>query len=88
MNKQKLKDWDANFQATSRVVTRRERNSVTVAALTVSTVLLMVGGLGVDLWFAPALETVACYAPATLSGVVLLLFLSNRRLWVTQRPTS
>lgn len=88
MSKKKLKAWDANFRATSRVATRRQRNLIAVAGLTVSTVLLMVLGLGVDLWFVPTLATVACYAPATLSGVVLLLFLFNKRLWVTQRPTS
>lgn len=88
MSKQKLKAWDANLRATSRVTTRRQRNPIAVARLTASTVLLMVLGLGVDLWFAPGLATVACYTPAALSGVVLLLFLFDKRLWVTLRPTS
>lgn len=78
--------WDARLRATSRVVTRRQRNGPVVIGLTLSTVLLASIGLAVDLWFAPTLSILICYGPATASSVVLLAFLFNKRLWVIVRP--
>lgn len=86
--KQQNKAWDARLRAASRVVTRRQRNRPVVAGLTLSTVLLAIVGLAVDLWFAPALTPLACYGPAALSGGVLLAFLFSKRLWVTLPPGS
>jgi hypothetical protein len=57
-----------------------------VAGLTLSTVLLAIAGLAVDLSFAPALTPLACYSPATVSGIALLTFLFSKRLWVTVPP--
>nr|WP_253072662.1 hypothetical protein [Sphingomonas sp. H160509] len=67
-------------------MTRRQRNRHVVAGLTLSTVLLAIAGLAVDLWFAPALTPLACYGPATASGIALLAFLFSKRLWVTLPP--
>jgi hypothetical protein len=86
--KQQNKAWDARLRATSRVVTRRQRNRPVVAGLTLSTVLLAIVGLAVDLWFAPGLTLLAGYGPATASGVVLFAFLFSKRLWVTLPPGS
>ncbi|MDD1453045.1 hypothetical protein NHF48_022370 [Sphingomonas sp. H160509] len=84
--KRQNKAWDARLRATSRIVTRRQRNRHVVAGLTLSTVLLAIAGLAVDLWFAPALTPLACYGPATASGIALLAFLFSKRLWVTLPP--
>ena len=84
--KQQNKAWDARLRATSRVVTRQQRNRPVVAGLVLSTVLLTIVGLTTDLWFAPELSTLVCYAPATASGVALLAFLFGNRLWVTLPP--
>jgi hypothetical protein len=86
--KRQNKAWDARLRATSRVVTRRQRNRPVVAGLVLSTVLLTVVGLATDLWFAPGLSTLACYGPATASGFVLLAFLFSKRLWVVLPPRS
>jgi hypothetical protein len=84
--KRQNKAWDARLRATSRIVTRRQRNRPVVASLALSTVLLAIVGLAVDLWFAPALQPLACYGPATASGIALLAFLFSKRLWVTLPP--
>jgi hypothetical protein len=84
--KRQNKAWDARLRATSRVVTRRQRNRPVVAGLVLSTILLAIGGLAMDLWFAPELSPLACYGPATASGVALLAFLFSKRLWVTLPP--
>lgn len=82
------KAWDAKLRARSRTVTRRQRNQPVVTRLMLSTVLLAMLGLAVDLWVAPGLSPLVCYGPATVSGIALLAFLFSKRLWVIVPPNS
>lgn len=80
------KAWEIRLRTKARGTTIRHRNRPMVAGLTASTVLLAMAGLIADLRLGSCPVTLACYGAAVVSGIVLLAFLFNRRLWVSRPP--
>lgn len=86
MTKRPEKAWETRLKTNARRVTVRHRNRQVVIGLTLLTVLLAIAGLLAELWLHLKLPARVCYVAATLSGIVVLVFLFDRRLWITRPP--
>ncbi|WP_174280160.1 hypothetical protein [Sphingomonas bacterium] len=86
MTKRSEKVWETRLKTNARRVTVRHRNRQVVIGLTLLTVLLAMAGLLAELWLDLNLPARVCYVAATLSGIVVLVFLFDRRLWITRPP--
>jgi undecaprenyl pyrophosphate phosphatase UppP len=87
MTRRPEKAWEARLKANARRATVRHRNRRVVTGLTLLTVLLAVAGLLAELWLDLNLLAHVCYVAATIAGIVVLVFLFDRRLWITRRPS-
>lgn len=79
------KPWNARLKHNAQHSRVQQRNRPVVTALTVFTVALAITGLIADLQLGSHGLAGVCYSAATLSGIIQLASLFNKRLWVTRR---
>jgi len=80
------KTWNARLKHNAQHSRVQQRNRPIVTTLTVLTVASAVAGLIADLQLNADAFAGVCYSAAALSGIIELVFLFNKRLWVTRQP--